>query len=486
LSFNYTQKHLPMRTFTFFPILLIFTANSLFAQNLNFIRTYGGQNYDDARSIVATDDGGFVFTGLNKSAADSLGDMYLTKINAAGAVLWERFYGLPKEDGGNFLMKTRDGGFLISGHTAYNYDTACDGYIIKTDSDGREVWRNFVGTAFDDVCNGAVQTADGTYYFTGRVEEQESEKFDVMLCKIEKDGTYNYMKTFAGEEDERGYKIVQAADGYLLIAGFYIDEETEKESFYMIKCDKQGNLIWEYRFKDPDFHTRASGILPQQDGSCIISGGMALNRGQNKFESAFIAKIDQEGNLITFNPILQDKVKSYGLDLCMDGQNRFAMTGMILTNDVPVSQPVVFIVDDDLEILDYKVVSSTKESRAVSIVKIGDQDFLLVGKSKSEAENTDIMISRVRFNFTSTSKIDLLPYSLFPNPMSDYTYLKMENSPRNKKLNLYNIKGELVKTYDFIDSELFLYKEDLSDGMYFFQVNEINGKLIGSGKLIVN
>ena len=78
-------------------LLGIFAALPCFlsAQALLFSRTCGAERYDDARSIVATGDGGYLFTGLSMSAEDTLGDLYLTKINAAGAKLWSKSSGRP-------------------------------------------------------------------------------------------------------------------------------------------------------------------------------------------------------------------------------------------------------------------------------------------------------------------------------------------------------------------------------------------------------
>jgi hypothetical protein len=82
------MKHLSILLF-----VGLITGPFLTAQSLTFTRYYGGTQYDDARAIVATADGGFVFTGLSNSGADAKGDMYLTKINAAGAVMWTKYYG---------------------------------------------------------------------------------------------------------------------------------------------------------------------------------------------------------------------------------------------------------------------------------------------------------------------------------------------------------------------------------------------------------
>jgi len=474
-----------MRTLTLLISLSIFSINLLLSQRIDFSRTYGGQGYQDARSIVSCNDGGFVYTGLNKGSVDSLGDMYLTKINAAGAVLWEHFYGLPKEDGGNFLMKTQDNGFIISGHTAYNYGSSCNGYIIKTNSEGEEIWKRFVGTAFDDVCNGAVQNTKGDYYFTGRVEDPETNNFDVMLCKIAQDGTYEFMKTFGGQKDDIGYKIIETIDGNLLIVGYSENEETKKESLYLIKCDLEGNLIWELRTMDTNVNTRAYAGLLSENGDLIVVGGIAKYKNKQSIQSAFISIIDNNGVLKSFKLLMEEEGKSYGYDLCKNNKNEFAITGSITPNNESNNQPFILVFNKNLEILDHKIIPHLNETRTVSIINISDRDFLLAGKSKKEGDS-DILINRVNlYNSTSTNAIQQLPYTLFPNPMLEYTYLRIENTPSDKVLNLYDSQGHLVSNYDFKGNELFLYRENLIKGMYYFKIIERNGKLVTSGSILI-
>jgi len=185
-----------MKKIFLFLAIVQLSANFLPAQILTFHRTYGGERYDDARGLTATPDGGFVFTGLCKSAADSLGDMYLSKVNAAGVLLWTRYFGRPAEDGGNSLLATADGGFLLSGHTAFSYGEDCDGYLVKTDAEGRQQWRIFLGAALDDVSDQSVEMPDGSFFTAGRTEDAETHTFRVLLAKLDRKGNVRFGRIF--------------------------------------------------------------------------------------------------------------------------------------------------------------------------------------------------------------------------------------------------------------------------------------------------
>lgn len=476
-----------MRTFTLLLTALLFSLPLIHAQNLSFNRTYGGVGYDDARGLVPTADGGFVFTGLTKSGADTFGDMYLTKINAAGAVLWQRFYGQPKEDGGNAVINTRDGGFLISGHVADNYGVECNGYIVKTDAAGNEQWRKFVGTTYDDVCTGALQTQEGDFFFTGRVEDHNLHRFDVMLCKIQEDGTYGFLKTLGTPGDDFGYKIAETPDGQLLIAGYSVDEDSHKEGIYLVKCDKDGLERWHLKaFESTGLHMRAYGVLPLENGNTMIAGGIAGNTGTGDMVSAFVALVDATGQIITFKRVLENIGASYGFCLSKTGADEYSVAGALTLPGEVVSQPLVFQVNDNLAVLDYQTGANKQASQTVDLVKISNNDFLMVGKQSWGDHNTDILVTRVQNNAnTAVEDLETRPYTLFPNPMTEYTYLKLENAPYGMVLRLFSMDGQNVGNYPFIGDELVLYRNNLASGSYLFKIEKSNGTLFATGKLMI-
>ena len=184
---------LKMKKSTFL-FLLSMAMTEMHGQTLIFSKNIGGPRYDDARAILVRADGSLVFTGLTKSGDDSLGSVFLTKTNAAGAILWSRRFDRPQEDGGNGLLETRDGGFLITGHTALTYGEECDGMIIKTDGEGREMWRAFVGTALDDVTTTSLEMDDGSFISIGRIEDAATRSFRILLARLDANGNQVFLK----------------------------------------------------------------------------------------------------------------------------------------------------------------------------------------------------------------------------------------------------------------------------------------------------
>jgi hypothetical protein len=94
--------------------------------NKEWDRLYGGTNVDVLFDVIQTADQGFVLCGSSISNADgnkshpNLGvynntaDCWLVKIDAAGNKQWDRVYGGSGNEGVPSIIKTTDGGYLIT------------------------------------------------------------------------------------------------------------------------------------------------------------------------------------------------------------------------------------------------------------------------------------------------------------------------------------------------------------------------------------
>jgi hypothetical protein len=130
---------------------------------------YGGISADQARSIVATSDGGYAITGYSYSAGGEGGsDVFLVKTDSGGNLLWQNWYGGTGDDFGQSVVATSDGGFAIVGWSSSNgTHGGSDAFLVKTASDGTQQWAKWYGGTLDDWGYSVVATSDGGYAITG-------------------------------------------------------------------------------------------------------------------------------------------------------------------------------------------------------------------------------------------------------------------------------------------------------------------------------
>jgi len=81
-------------------------------------RTFGGICDDSAYLLIQTDDGGYAVAGYTFSYSAGRADFWLIKLNSQGNKLWDRIYGGSGEDSIRSLVQTDDGGYVLAGITS--------------------------------------------------------------------------------------------------------------------------------------------------------------------------------------------------------------------------------------------------------------------------------------------------------------------------------------------------------------------------------
>lgn len=466
----------------FFYTFLLFSTG-LRAQSRNFIRQYSSERYSDARGLVAAGNGCFVFTGLDKGGPDSLGDMFLAKVNAAGAMLWKQYYGRAKEDGGNAVMRTSDGGFLLTGHTALSYGLACDGYIVKTDADGEEQWRSFIGTAYDDVCSSSVQAADGAFYSTGRTENGSTRTFRVMLAKTSRDGKSIFLKELSTSIPAIGLKIAECPDGNLLIAGFTVPDGSDNSDFLVLKCSPDGTVWWE-RIVGTALADRAYGLAVLADGSCIAVGGASDAAGQPA--EMLAVHLDEQGEVLQFNTAIAGADAGYLYDIQPGASGEFALAGVVRQGAENALFPVLAVMDSALNIRRWYAETEGVSCRTRCMAQDAEGNYVLAGNVEG-THNYGIFFSKInQSDGPASAHWEAADHLLFPNPFSDFTYLKVGHAFQEKTLLLYSSDARCCRMTRFTSPELIVYRESLPAGVYGYSVLDAEGRLLARGKLEIH
>ena len=84
-----------------------------------FTQTYGGENTEYASYAVETNDNGFMIAGFTNSYGAGDSDIWLLKIDSNGVPEWNKTYGTPGLETSNYIIKTDDNAYLITGRTNY-------------------------------------------------------------------------------------------------------------------------------------------------------------------------------------------------------------------------------------------------------------------------------------------------------------------------------------------------------------------------------
>lgn len=184
------------------------------------VKSFGGEYYEWGYSSVESRDGSSIIIGLaDEPGVDlSMGNIYLMKRKPGGEYEWTRTFGGSEYDWGYSLVKTSDGGFLLTGLTFSFGQGNNDAYVIKTDAAGNCQWAKTFGTAgYEDGYYG-IQSGN-RLLFAGSSKPEGSRDYDSYLIITDLQGNMLQEKRFGGRGDDSAYGICESGDGGYIIAG---------------------------------------------------------------------------------------------------------------------------------------------------------------------------------------------------------------------------------------------------------------------------
>ncbi|MFZ7138005.1 MAG: hypothetical protein ACOWW1_06265 [archaeon] len=207
-----------------------------------WVQTYGGTDQEVANSLVETSDGGYALAGYTYSFGAGFSDCWLVKTDAKGNMQWNQTYGGVDYDVARSLVETSDGGYALAGYT-YSFGAGfSDCWLVKTDAKGNMQWNQTYGTAGDDIAYSLIETSDKGYAMVG----------GNLLVKTDAYGNMEWNKTYSGLS--ASCLVGSSDGGFVIGGATNLKINYSEADFYLIKTDKHGNIEWNQTYsKEVDY-----------------------------------------------------------------------------------------------------------------------------------------------------------------------------------------------------------------------------------------
>lgn len=196
-------------------------------------RTYGGTNDEVFYSIQQTSDSGYIAAGYTSSFGEGWDDVYLVKTDSYGNEIWAKTFGSDEWESARSVQQTPDGGYILCGSSSSFGSSVRSVYLIKTNADGESLWTRTYGGAYVDKGQFIQQTFDGGYIITGETQSFGSGEADILVLKIDSLGNLSWMKAYGGIYWDEGYSIYQTQDEGFIIAGSTTSEDFNTDAFLL-------------------------------------------------------------------------------------------------------------------------------------------------------------------------------------------------------------------------------------------------------------
>ena len=315
--------------------------------------THGGFNNDFPASAVMLSDGSFVILGTTGSFTDSPSrDVYLLKMDSEGDILWTHSFGGSQTDEGTDIKETPEGDFIITAFTQSFGEGETDGWLLKTDSQGNLLWDQTFGGVGIEILAGVDVALDGGYILTGGTRSFAGEmEDDIWLIKTDSNGNEIWSQTFGVANGiDSGADVATAADGYVAVGISDNDPSNPPalsgEGLFM-KVDLNGNLLWDQSIAG-NFRVEGFGVYPSQDDGWFICGTKVESPSVAHF---WVAKADALGEILWEVELGQPSTVSFAFDVIQTGNGDVVATGLSgLTQSSTQDMHVLRLSDETLSV----------------------------------------------------------------------------------------------------------------------------------------
>jgi len=356
-------------------------------------KTYGGANWDEGRSIIQTNDGGYIVAGGTSSFGNGGFDVYILKLDSNGNIQWNKTYGGIEGDIAYSIQQTKDGGYIVVGGTTSFGAGLPDLYILKLDSNGNLQWQKTYGWGGWDEAFSVQQTPDGGYIVVGFIGD------NVYILKLDSNGNLQWEKTYGGSNDEKAYSIQQTKDGGYIVAGYTESFGNGKSDVYILKLYNNGNLEW-YRTYGGSNDDVAYSIQQTNDGGYIVAG-YTTSFG-NGGADVYILKLDRDGNLQwykTYGGRYNDI--AYSIQQTKDGG--FIIAGETWSFGNGLSDFYILKLDNNGNLLWQITYGGEYWDEAFSVQQTNDGGYIIVGETLSFGSGDyDVYIIKLAPETTTT------------------------------------------------------------------------------------
>lgn len=206
--------------------------------------TYGGNGVEEVNSLLENSDKNYILTGSASSYGNPEGDLWILEVEKTGKnIIWNNTYGGNSFDEGRSIIET-DNGYVVAGQTkSYAANKYSDAWLLKIDRTGDHMWNYTYGSDYNDLFNQLLQSDDGFIMIGHTLEKTQSneDKWNGYIVNTDINGIEKWTRTISEEKDTGISCIQETNSGYILLGytGKYGEDDVLIE-----KIDKQGNRVW--------------------------------------------------------------------------------------------------------------------------------------------------------------------------------------------------------------------------------------------------
>ncbi|MBI2780064.1 MAG: SBBP repeat-containing protein [Gammaproteobacteria bacterium] len=369
--------------------------------------TYLGGNGNDSGNGIAVDTAGnayitgntfstnFPATGATSLSGVGVSDVFVTKLDNSGALVYSTYLGGSNIDEGRGIAVDTSGNAYVTGNTlSNNFPTKSafqttplggdNAFVTKLDNNGMLVYSTYLGGSGNDLGNGIAVDTLGNAYITGSTGSSDfptaapfqgtkggtlAADFDAFITKLNSAGSALVYSTYlGGGRNDEGTSIAVDNAGNAYVTGFTMSAtgDPASKSFpvttpafqasfagggdaFVTKLNAAGSVLAYSTYLGGSSGEQGTAIAVDASGGIYVTGTtrstdfpVTSSAFQTRFggnEDVFVTKLNASLTAPDYSTYLGGSDNDLGYGITVDGDGNAYMTGVTWSPTFPTANP---------------------------------------------------------------------------------------------------------------------------------------------------
>jgi hypothetical protein len=420
------------------------------------------------------------------------------RLDEIGDTIWTKMYGTPKlaktNSNGKYVSEGDSAiifpGTFFTDSITQSIDTTL-AMLTKIDTAGNIIWERYYGdTTKKTIALDVQKSRNGGYIITGQTSGWGAGSDNSFLLKVDNLGAIEWVKTYVvpSSISDGAYSVDTTSNGGYIISGpVYYSSPSNQNDMFVLRTDSLGNVLWVTVYGSPFYDVGQAYLTKYDLNDYILAGGITVDFGSGLNSQFYLAKIDGlNGNIIwddttgidqtitdetySSNPI----ITSNG-DIVVVGANTFNGEALIHRYG-GMGNKLWERSFDKYGGNNFNTFWDIYESLDKGLIVTGDLTNLSIFEQrlwvvKLDSMGCPIINCSVGFEDDFISENNLLVY---PNPT--FGLVRIKSDLNVESIVIRDISGRMVKAINF-DLDI-LNISDLSNGIYLLELKTNKGLVV--------
>ena len=260
---------------------------------LQWQRLLSDANFQSAKA-VSTDSSGDVYLAGWATPPSNIPNFLVAKYNTSGTLQWQRTLGGADNDQANGISLDSSGNSYLAGEVSSGAVGSKDLGLAKYNTSGTIQWQRVLQGGGSDFGASVAVNSSGDSFVTGRSTSSGFGDFDLLLAKYNTSGTIQWQRVLGGAAGEFPWSVALDSLGNAYVSGQTSSSGPGSASIFMAKYNTSGTIQWQRTLGGAGFDMSSSITLNPNDEIVITGNTTTTGVAGNDL---FLAKLPNDGSL---------------------------------------------------------------------------------------------------------------------------------------------------------------------------------------------